>query len=359
MAATQLDAPVAAPHLFGGRPGRPWWERLDLWAGLLVVAACCAFVLFQLEPGLILRDTTPAGGDTAAHVWWPAYLRDHLLPWRLAGWAPSFYGGFPAGQFYFPAPALLIVALDVVLPYNVAFKIVTAIGPVLLPIGAYIFGRGLRAPRPFPAAFAVGSVAFLFFTGDPSNEGVAFNQHIMGGNLASNLAGEFSYTLALALALAFFGALAWSLRTGERLWVPALLLAGVITSHLVVAIFAALGGVVVCLASRPRRSFGRAAAIATVGGLLTAVWSLPLVATLKYTTDMRYGAIACPTGSTPCAPQLNPVEYLFPDFIWGVNGALPWQWGATVLVAFALIGAIVGRRRSTIVLVAITAGSGL
>jgi len=358
MATELLDAPVVAPEPHDAPPGRPWWERLDFWAGLLVVAACCAFVFFELEPSLLFRNTTPSGGDTAAHVWWPAYLRDHLLPWRLAGWAPSFYAGFPAGQFYFPLPALLIVALDIVLPYNVAFKLVTAMGPILLPVGAYIFGRGLRAPRPVPAAFAVAMVAFLFFNGDPVNESVAFNQHIMGGNLASTLAGEFSYTMALAFALAFFGALAWSLRTGERLWIPALLLAAVVTSHLVVAIFAAVGGVVIWLASRPFLSAWRAAAIVSVGGLLTAIWTLPLVATLKYTTDMRYGAIACPaTGE--CTPGSDPSRYLFPKFLWGVEGVLPWQWGATVLVAIALIGAVVGRRRSTLVVVTIVAISGL
>ena len=61
-----------------------------------------------------------------AHVWTPAFLRDHLLPHgRLTGWAPDWYGGFPALTFYFPLPSLMIVLADLVLPYNVAFKLVT------------------------------------------------------------------------------------------------------------------------------------------------------------------------------------------------------------------------------------------
>ena len=81
-----------------------------VWTGAAIVVACRLFVLFQLQPDLLLRNTTPAGGDTGAHVWWPAYLRDHLLPQgRIAGWAPDWFAGFPAGQFYFPFPALLIV----------------------------------------------------------------------------------------------------------------------------------------------------------------------------------------------------------------------------------------------------------
>ena len=57
----------------------------------------------------------------------------------------DYYAGFPAGQFYFPLPAVLIVLLDVVLPYNVAFKLVTALGPVPLP-GARTCSGGASAP---------------------------------------------------------------------------------------------------------------------------------------------------------------------------------------------------------------------
>jgi uncharacterized membrane protein len=312
------------------RSAREWLDRLDLWVGLIVVAACATFVFVQLEPGLLFRNTTPSGGDTAAHVWWPAYLRDHLLPWRLAGWTPDFYAGFPAGQYYFPLPALLIVILGLVLPYNVAFKLVTALGPVGLPIGAYVLGRGLRAPKPAPALFAVAATASLF-VGAPGDSPIAFNQHIAGGNLASTLAGEFSYTIALAFALAFLGTLAMSLRTGQHRWVPAALFAATITSHLVVAIFIAVGGVVVWLAHRPIRNLGRAGAIALVGALLTAVWSLPLIATLGYTTDMRYEAIGV-CRSVSCAGVQSFSDYLFPGYLWDVNGVLPWMWGGYVLV---------------------------
>ena len=43
-------------------------------------------------------------------------------------------------------------SLDLVLPYNVAFKLVTALGPVLLPASAYVLGRGLHVRRPGPGA---------------------------------------------------------------------------------------------------------------------------------------------------------------------------------------------------------------
>jgi hypothetical protein len=327
------------------RRRRPWWDQLETWVGVGVVAACCLFVLFQLQPDLLLRNTTPAGGDTGAHVWWPAFLRDHLLSQgRIAGWAPDWYAGFPAGQFYFPFPALLIVALDTLLPYSIAFKLVSALGAIGLPAAAYLFGRGLRAPNPAPALFAVGATIFLFFKGDPGTSvgatRVAGNQHIMGGNLASNFAGEFSFLLALTLALCFLGALAYALGHQRRLWLPAVLLGATVMSHLVVGMFAVVGAVIVWLVRRPPRNIGLLVAIGGVGGLLTAVWTLPLLSTLGYTTDMGY------------EPIREFRAYMFPWYPAYVLWMVP-------LIVVAIVAGIRFRRRVTLEVAALTAVMGI
>jgi hypothetical protein len=343
----------------GVAPGRGRsWSRLDDWLGLAVLVACCVFVFVQLQPELVFRDTTPSGGDMGAHVWWPAYLRDHLLPWRVAGWAPDFYAGFPAGQFYFPIPALGIVALDLLVPYNIAFKVIVVLGPVLVPAGAYAFARGIRAPNPTPAAFAVAVTSFLFFTGDPGTtdaaKAIAFNQRIMGGNLASTLAGEFSFTLAIAFALFLFGALAFALRTRRHLWLPALLLALCLMSHLVVGVFAGIGALAVWAFARPIVNLGRAAAIGAVGVAASAVWVLPLLLTMDYTTNMRYGPIGVD------APEGQGfVDYLFPKYFFEYAGWEPYRWGAYVLIAVAVVAAVGLLRRSTFVVLALTAACGL
>src|SRR5262245_4149468 len=321
------------------------WRRVETWVCVAVVVACCVFVLVQLQPDLLFRNTTATGGDTGAHVWWPAYLRDHLLSQgRIAGWAPDWYAGFPAGQFYFPFPALLTVALDTVLSYNVAFKLVTALGAIALPAAAYAFGRGLRAPSPAPALFAVGTTIFLFFKGDPGTgtaaTQIAGNHRIMGGNLASTLAGEYSFSLALALGLFFLGAFAYSLEHRRRMWLPAVLLGATVMSHLVVALFVVVGAVVIWLVRHPRRSWAIAAAIVGVGGLLTAVWTLPLLATLGYTTDMGY------------APIRAFRAYMFPWYPAYVLWIVP-------LVVIAVVGGIRNRRRVTLQLAALTGVMGL
>ena len=277
--------------------GTRWYDRVEFWLGIAIVVVCCGYVLSQLRPGLLILDTTATGGDTGAHPWFPAFLRDHLLPWRLTGWTDDFYAGFPAGQFYFPLPAVLIVVLDVVLPFNVAFKLVTALGAVALPAAAYLFGRGIRAPRPAPALFAVGATAFLFFK-DGGDATMRFDHHIMGGTLTSTLAGEYSFTIALVFALCFLGAWARVLDPPPnalrrpQLWLPAVLLACTATSHLVVTVFAVYAALVLWLLRRPLRLWTRALAIVMVAALLTAVWALPLAASLGYTTDMRYEPIS-------------------------------------------------------------------
>ncbi len=344
---------------------RQWWDRIDGWVGLLIVVACCIFVLVQLHPAYLFRNTTPTGGDTGAHVWWPAYLRDHLLPWRLSGWAPDWYAGFPAGQFYFPLPSVLIVLGDIVLPYNISFKIVTALGSLMLPAGAYVLGRGLRAPKPAPAAMAVGATAFLFFIGDTGTstaaKAISFNQHIMGGNLASTMAGEFSFSLALAFGLFFLGTFTESLHTRRRLWLPAALLAATVMSHFMVGVFVAVAAVIVWLFHRPIRNLARSAAIGGVAALLTAVWTLPLIVTLPYTTDMRYSPIGeCAAGSPNCdLTGQHYVDYLFPSNLFNYHAWQPYQWGAYALIAIALVAAIGFARRSTFVLLCITAVAGL
>src|SRR4051794_21462971 len=64
-----------------GGPPRGWGWRRRGPGGVapgVVITAGLALVLAALHPDLLLADTTPAGGDMGAHVWGPAFLRDHL-----------------------------------------------------------------------------------------------------------------------------------------------------------------------------------------------------------------------------------------------------------------------------------------
>ena len=197
---------------------------------------------------------------------------------------------------------------------------------------------------------AVAATAFMFWTGDPglteAGKSIAFNQHIMGGTIASTMAGEFSFSLALAFALFFLGTFADSLHTRRRLWLPALLLALTVTSHLMVGVFAVVAGLIVWLFHHPWRNFGRTVAIGVVGALLTAVWALPLLATYAFTTDMRYSPIGeCATGTTCNLDGQHYVDYLFPSNLFDPHGWQPYRWGAYILIGILIVVAVAVARR--------------
>lgn len=281
-----------APATDGGDPeSRSRSDLVPLLVDIGIVAACCLFVFLQLGPSNLFSDTTPAGGDMGAHVWGPAYLRDHLLPnFQVAGWAPDWYAGFPAYQFYMVVPSMMIVLLDVGfegpfavlplaaaiacavfaarswrdasprrrnlftggavlalgcigMPYGVAFKLISVSGAVTLPIAAYAFGRLSGLKFPTPALFSVASLVFLFYRGFT----------IYGGNLPSTLAGEFAFSISLSLGLLYLGVLFRGFETGKHRGLAAVLLALTGLCHLIPA-FWVIGATLIALIVRPRRT---------------------------------------------------------------------------------------------------------
>ena len=249
------------------------WVRLQRWTGPVCILGSCLFVFWQLRPDLIFSPTIPAGGDMGAHVWGPAYLREHLLPsGRLSGWAPDWYGGFPAFRFYMVFPALLIALASYVVPYGVAFKLVSVLGLVFLPLAAATFIRlsGLRFPS--PALAALFTLPFVF----------DWSYSIWGGNITSTLAGEFSYSISLALALVYLGVLLRGMRTGRHRVLAGVLLALVGLSHLIPAMFATLATIVAFL-MRPRRgNFRWMTVVGVLAATLPAFWLLPFWLQRKY-----------------------------------------------------------------------------
>ena len=65
----------------------------------------------------------------------------------------------------------------------------------------------MKAPWPAPPAFAIAALGTLVQTRN--------DWQIYGGNIASTLAGEFSFAIGLAFALFGLGALAYTLDTGQ------------------------------------------------------------------------------------------------------------------------------------------------
>lgn len=296
----------AEPDIGESEKGEPSaGDRLSGYVGLALAGmlSTIIFVYFNwpqpdgwgdlLRP-LLLIDSTPSGGDMGAHVWGPAYLRDHLLPQgRLSGWTPDWYAGFPAYHFYMVVPPLAIIAVNagfpwfiglplaigvlyaayrfgsklplpptvvniaavivaimlVGVPYGVAFKLVSVTGLVAFPLAAWKMARLAGATEPVPAFVSLASFVFLFDT----------NFTIYGGNIASTLAGEFSFSICLMLTLLAIGMSADGMDSMRRRASAAVVLGLVAMTHVLPVFFLIVAvGLMVLL----HRNISRAWAVA-------------------------------------------------------------------------------------------------
>ncbi len=280
-----------------GRGPRRWSiDRAGTVTGastVLVVLGVTVFVLVQLQPGLLLGPNMDVGGDTAGHVVAVSYLIHDLLPkLQISGWDPQWFDGFPLYVFYFPLPALVVAALTLVAPYAVAFKMVTALGILLMPVAAYTFGRLARFRQPIPALMAAAMLPMLFNFASGANGSVYVSWNIDGGTIASTMAGEFSFTLGLALSLFFLGVFVHALRTGRLRWLAALLFVATLLCHVVPALFAAGAAAVLALVvGRQRSIWSVLVPVGAAGGALSAFWLLPFGAYLRYSSSMGYGRV--------------------------------------------------------------------
>jgi 6-pyruvoyl-tetrahydropterin synthase-like protein len=262
-----------------------WVQR-----GLTVLAfgAIYLVLLKTLQWNLILSRTTAAGGDMGSHHYVATFLREELLPrGRVSGWAPGWFGGIPMLTFYFPLPYVLIALLTAPLGDQVAFKLVTALGLLALPVTCWAAFRVLRLREPAPLLAACAATVFLFMAQvTPSQQFT-----IWGGNIASTMAGEFPFSISFAL-LPLALAVLWRVCEDGKGWrAAALLVSAVVLSHILTTIVLVLGATVLVL-RRPLAaavaSFRRLAGVMLVAFCLTAFWGLPFLLRVQYTAHFRW-----------------------------------------------------------------------
>lgn len=270
----------------------------------LVIVGLASFLVFMvMQPWLLLHPSTPTGGDMGAHVLGPAFLRDVLIPeGRVMGWSQDWFAGFPIFYFYFPIPSLVIVLLDVFIPYGVAFKLVTTMGLVGLAPAAYFHARAMKLSKTVSAIAACSAVILVFYE----------SYSIYGANMASTLAGEFSFAWSFSLSLVYLGLLMKAVADDRKYlkW-AALALALTALTHIlttIVTVFASL------FVFAWKRGAARAAVTWVWGFSIAAFWALPLAMRLGLTSDMGWN-------------PLRRWEEVFPIEIW-------------LLVPLAIAGAI-------------------
>ncbi|MGI9528878.1 MAG: hypothetical protein ACR2NG_04140 [Acidimicrobiia bacterium] len=269
----------------------------------------------------LLVANTPTGGDMGAHVLLPKVLLEEVLPsGRIMGWSMDWYAGFPALYFYFPLPALTTVGLDLVLPYGIAFKLVTILGLIALPTATYFFVRFLGFTRFLASIGAVAGSLFVFME----------SYSIFGANIKSTLAGEFSFSWSFALSVLYIGMVVRDYRNGRIFnpWTGIVLgltaLAHIITT--IVAVFTVVpllfAPLVVLIVNRSdfKRSVSGAAGVVVswvIGFSVSAFWSAALGVHVfsGMTSDMGWAPVTTIVGNyqnpgSPIPGELVPVLVL-------------------------------------------------
>jgi len=268
------------------RPSPPALATLAAIGGVIVI------VIWQCDPSLLLANTMTTGGDTGAHFGLAAFLKSNLLPHgQVTGWFPGAYDGLPLNTFYFPLPDTLAALFGYVIPFDIAFKFVTILGSITLPIAAWAFGRLVGMERPRPAVLAAFTLPFLFdqtFT-------------IYGGNLYSTMAGEYAFSLGLSVALVFLGVVVRGMRTGRSRVSAIVLLSACVLCHLVPTLFCFVGaGAALVFFGPTRKRVWWLVSVVGSAFLLVAWWAVPFVMEQAYSTTMgwqnvsTYGALLAP-----------------------------------------------------------------
>ncbi|MBI2971468.1 MAG: hypothetical protein HYY37_03570 [Candidatus Aenigmarchaeota archaeon] len=244
-------------------------------ATILVFLCIYTFMLFYFRPSLLLSLTTTSGGDTASHYYPAHYVKNYLLPHgKIIGWSQGWYAGMPMFQYYFPLPFALIALLSFLVPLQVAFKLITILGSFALPLAACAMLRMMKFEFPIPVIGAIFTLPFLFMQANS----------MWGGNIPSTLAGEFSFSISLALSLLFLGLVYRDSEMGKH-WVRnAALFAAITLSHAITALWVAVATICFLVSKQWKHTAAYFFKVYALAFLLAAFWLVPLLATMSFTT---------------------------------------------------------------------------
>ena len=156
---------------------------------LFVKVALGSLLLIFLRIELVFSDLLPTGGDMGAHIVPTKFFVTELFNnFKLSGWSQDWFAGYPVYYFYFPLPPIITSLLSFLFPFSISFKTMVLISQVLLVISIEMLMRNNSKEFSF-YGFGVGLLYLLTesFT-------------IFGGNLASSLAGQYSFTYSIAFA---------------------------------------------------------------------------------------------------------------------------------------------------------------
>ena len=230
-------------------------------------------VLF-LRIDLIFQDNTPTGGDMGAHiVAIDTFIKDFMPNFQINGWSNDWFAGYPLYYFYFPVPPLITFFLNLTFPFGVAFKIMVAMSTILV---VYSFEKLMRKTSNQFSIYGASAGLFYVFT-------ESFT--IYGGNLASTLAGQYSFGYSLAFAnLSIFYLI--KSKNNFRFPISSTFLALSLMSHLIP--FIIFSPIYAFYWLSKKQKLNQKILSISIFLALVSRWSLSMFMNLEYTTNMSY-----------------------------------------------------------------------
>ncbi len=269
----------------------------------LIFIIIIGFLFYYFKPSLIFSSTTLSGGDTGSHNYLAKFMRENLLTkLKITGWSDGWYAGFPIFRFYFPFLYFLNAALSFFINQNVSFKIITLLGTFLLPFCAYYCFRLMKFEFPYPIMAAVFTLPFLFLE----------NNSMYGGNIPSTLAGEFTYSFALALSLLFV-CLCYSGITNYKDFILSVVLLSVIVLSHVIPVVVLTFSCILYLAFFNKRELKYGMLVFIFAFFLIAFWTIPFLFYSGLTTSLKF----IPDKSLKLLVPEN-ILFLLPFFVLGL-----------------------------------------
>jgi len=230
-------------------------------------------ILF-LRVDLVFENNTPTGGDMGAHiVAIDTFIKDFMPNFQINGWSNDWFGGYPLYYFYFPLPAIITFFLNLIFPFGIAFKIMVVLSIILV---VYSIEKLMRKTSNQISIYGATAGLFYVFT-------ESFT--IYGGNLASTLAGQFSFGYSLAFAnLSIFYLL--KSNNNFRFPISSIFLALCLLSHLIP--FIIYSPIYAFYWLSRKQNFNQKILSISIFLALVSRWSTSLIMNLEYTTNMSY-----------------------------------------------------------------------
>ena len=241
------------------------------------------FLFTYFKPEFIFSDTVISAGDTVGHYYGTFVMNKHLIPnLKLIGWSNDWFLGYPAFQFYFPAIFFLTGILGYFIPLNISFKIGTVLGTFILPFCVYFSFRLMKFKFPIPVIASTFTLITLFI--ERINDKQIYS--MWGGNIPSTLAGEFSYSFALALSIIFIGTFYKGIKTKKMLALNSILFTIIMLSHFFFAIFTIISTFFYIFGFKKfKQNIIYCLKFYMISFLLSSFWLIPMLFKVSYTSS--------------------------------------------------------------------------